>query len=521
LPNGTGEGGFRASLAGYGYRFTNRDQDTYQDGLLLSTETGTGGDGFWNSSFTKRAVLVTAYMDDDGQGPIILFQEGGATNGFLVGYRNSPNTVILGVTVSGTAYEISSSSTYLPGDVLNIFAAYDGDQGFLRLWVNGRLEGEDVTGVPSSVPNHQAGPALGGTNDTASGNTYFATTDARNGFAWGGTISSFAVTDRVVPDALGVSLSANPWQIFAPRIIYVPQEGGTPVSVGLSAAVDPTSAYVANVIRQAALSELAEAAETLDPVATGQAAVTEPAEAGSAESATATGQAQTADTVDAADAVESTTGNVGEVTGAADLADQVDGTAAAQGDVAGQADLADAITGDTGNVAQLVEAAEASDSYDTVASAVATILEAADLGDTVAGIAAATAQATEAVDAADAISGAVGLVSEAITESVELADAFARTVTLQAGITSTVEATAATQAVAQALGQVSDAADPADVVAALAQTSASVSEQADLSDAWLGIIADIVSAYRVLVKARQRRVVVKPRNRRITVRKLN
>ena len=204
---------WRATPVGFGLSFDN----TSGSGNSIGMEAANGVDGFWHDEKTAFTVVIAATLEADTNGPSILFEVGGATHGLWVGYRNTPDTMCFGVGASSVYDEIASTTTYAPNDKFYIVAVYDGVAGTLKLFIDGVLEAEQTTGVPSSLPLHTNAPAIGGVDST------MASADATPD-EWGGVIPMVACSLTAVPDNVALRLSANPWQIFKRDSMQVPIE---------------------------------------------------------------------------------------------------------------------------------------------------------------------------------------------------------------------------------------------------------------------------------------------------------
>ena len=224
-------------------------------------------------------------------------------------------------------------------------------------YVNGAQQtaAESITPSGTPVDNSDAYVIGNRTND-----------NARN---WDGWIGEVLIWDRILSPAEVLRVSQNPWQIFAPQIIWIdsPASGGTDYPESLTETASATETISSVLGFASAQTDTGSATESAVSVAALSAAITE---VGSA-SDTASGSA-------AGDYLATIT----ETSTATDVASAVAAFLAAISESASATDTASASS--PGNyTAVMVEAATASDVLSGSFSALATIVEMANATDSI------------------------------------------------------------------------------------------------------------------------------------------
>ena len=270
------------------------------------------------------------------------------------------------------------------------------------------------------------------------------------GYNWNGRVYLAGYANRSWSDSEVAEFERNPWQLFAPRSIYIPVPaagGATDYPVTITEAATAADSCSAIVGYATTATEAGSAADTVTSSAAVAVSITEAAAAADTQSAV--------------------TAKSGTVTEPASAADAVD--AAAAGDfLASLTEPASATDTVTSSAAVAVSITEPASATDTVSATAAgdyagTVTETASAADTASAVAAFLASLTEPATAADTVSGAG---AGAYTGTIDEAAA----------------ATDLASAVYAYLAGVSEVASAADLQSALAALSVSITEAAAATD---------------------------------------
>lgn len=146
------------------------------------------GDVF-TDAFTTMTTMIKFAIIDGTAGPGALYTEGGATNGFAIAYRNTPDQIHFATVIASTIVEIiNTSDTYPSNENIWRTAVATYNAGAMELFIDGVSK---VTGSNStSIPAH-ANPAGIGNFVSVTFNSYKA---------FGGKLAEFARWDVVLND---------------------------------------------------------------------------------------------------------------------------------------------------------------------------------------------------------------------------------------------------------------------------------------------------------------------------------
>lgn len=147
--------------------------------------------GVYNKGFTYRTVAAWVTLQGEN-GPMVLYEEGGASEGFTVGYRTaaSAEQIVFAAITSSTSTEIRSTALALPTDAnrwVHVAAVYNAGQ--MSLYVNGTNVSHGTRGT--SIGANGDGPCIGGRQtNTALGSGV--------GITWQGKIEEIAAWERAL-----------------------------------------------------------------------------------------------------------------------------------------------------------------------------------------------------------------------------------------------------------------------------------------------------------------------------------
>jgi len=156
--------------------------------------------GFWHDAVSEIAVHAIFTLELDANGPAILFDFGGASNGFTIAYRTSPNQMCFAVASSGTT-EIRSTTTFTPYSKIDLWAIYK--NGSMELWINGVLEATGTRNV--FIGANSDDPGIGSVGGEA----------VIGGDEWGGDIELLQIYGSVSTSVI-IELYKNPYAFLIP-----------------------------------------------------------------------------------------------------------------------------------------------------------------------------------------------------------------------------------------------------------------------------------------------------------------
>jgi len=276
-----------------------------------------------------------------------------------------------------------------------------------RMWVDGKE-------VAVTNPNSDSFLA----NPTADGDELRVVGDNTNStYAFPGTANLAGVIGGVVDAAACAALSANPWQLFEPRRIWVPVAagGGGSWSVSLTETASANDSLGAATTALVSLIESASAADIITAATIAAVALTEAASASDTQTASysVTGSGSVTESASATDTLDAATTMLRALT---ETASAVDTPAASysvtgSGSVTESASASDALTAANTMLLSLTETASADDQLAAATTMLRAISESASAVDTPAASysGAGTATIEELTSATDALTAAATL----------------------------------------------------------------------------------------------------------------
>lgn len=222
---------WRMGPAGQGLSF---DNSPFSTNSRMTFPDANGSDGFWHDAKTEVLLFAAVHLELDSNGPLTVFNLGGAGTGIEIAYRNAPDDYIFRLDTTGGDTEIAAATNYTPDSTAFIVARYRGADTSMKMWINGEEEASSSSAA-ASLPLHIDVPELGGGSSSPVGSPA----------EWGGLIHLAGIALTYMPDQLCADLSWNLAQMFETPRIIVPV-GGSQTHTGTGAAA-AQAAVVAGV----------------------------------------------------------------------------------------------------------------------------------------------------------------------------------------------------------------------------------------------------------------------------------
>ena len=370
-------------------------------GIKTSTNTSTYGRRFFttnpvaasdiaaSSPFWMAAAFTHSPFVNLSSGVNVICGFEGFGN--LSAYINGSN--VLTVECRGVAL---TGPTLVSGQTYHILFGRNA-AGSCWLWINGALfvSGSGATAASTSTTEFRA----------------HCSGDYQSNFrAYEGSIGLFAMGFDD-PQSFGVNLSANLWQLFAPRSIFIPVSAGggaTNYPVTATEAASAADSCSAIVGYATTATETGAAADTSSAVTAKSGTVTEPATAADTVTSSAAVAVSITETASAADTVSAAAAGDYAVTAteAASAADTASAVAAFLASLTEPATATDTVSGAGAGAytGTIDEAAAATDLASAVYAYLAGVSEVASAADLQSALAALSASITEAAAATDTVS---------------------------------------------------------------------------------------------------------------------